>query len=256
MNQRRIIAVVVVLHNKVVLSIGYQTYRPCGSIQQVLLNLDRWCVDEILILSISRSRCRLGPDESLLKQVNQLGLSTPIIYGGGIRSVHDALYVVSEGADRVVLDSVLHTNPNLLPDVASAIGKQAIIASLPLEIVNGVLCHINYITRDSLPLTDSPSLHYLSSASEILLVDYHGEGTRTPTITPSCIPEIFSRELIFFGGLSTSKSAQIFFYDQRFSAIAFGYHLNTHELSYHSLKSSLMHFPFIRPSPFHPTHND
>ena len=58
-------------------------------------NLERWGVDEIIIISIDRSQLGVGPDFELISRISACGFATPISYGGGIRS-SDAVSVIKE----------------------------------------------------------------------------------------------------------------------------------------------------------------
>ena len=84
MIKKRMIGTIVVKNGQAVQSFGYQNYLPIGKPRCLAENLDRWGVDEIIILSIDRSKYNLGPDLNTLKEIANEGIKTPLIYGGGI----------------------------------------------------------------------------------------------------------------------------------------------------------------------------
>ena len=98
MLKKRLIGVVTVRQGWAVQSFGYQRYLPLGRPEVIIENLDRWGADEILVHCIDRSQNQSGPDFTLIKRIGDLGLSTPLIYGGGIRHLEDALQIVRLGA--------------------------------------------------------------------------------------------------------------------------------------------------------------
>ena len=49
-------------------------YLPIGTPYIIAENLDRWGADEIIILSIDRSRHSLGPDKQTLSSINSLSI--------------------------------------------------------------------------------------------------------------------------------------------------------------------------------------
>ena len=67
MYKKRLMGVIVVKDGWAVQSFGYQRYLPLGNPAILAENLNRWGVDEILLLSIERSRKNLGPDFDLLE---------------------------------------------------------------------------------------------------------------------------------------------------------------------------------------------
>ena len=59
---------------------------------------------------IDRSKRKLAPDFRLLELVKRQKISTPIIYGGGINSLDNAKKVINDGADRIIIESLLINN--------------------------------------------------------------------------------------------------------------------------------------------------
>ena len=98
MLKKRIIATIVVKNSIAVQSFAYAKWLPLGKPQCLAENFDRWGADEIVLLSIDRKD--EGPDLELIKSISELGLTTPFIYGGGIRNSKDAIEVINSGAER------------------------------------------------------------------------------------------------------------------------------------------------------------
>ena len=159
-------------------SFGYKTYLPIGKPEVLIENLDRWGADEILVQSIDRSSKRRGPDLNLLNTISRIGVSSPIVYGGGIRSVEHSIQTINKGADRVLLDNILFEDPNMVCKIAENLGTQAIIASLPLSIKDNIILHYNYLTKSSEELNhDIISLFDDQLISEVLIADWQNEGS-------------------------------------------------------------------------------
>ena len=132
MLKKRLVGVITVKDGWAVQSVGYQRYLPLGHRKYLAENLDRWGADEILVLSIDRTRQAAGPDLALVRRLGALGLSTPLSYGGGLRSVEDAGAVVQAGAERICVDALLRAEPAVVRGIAALIGAQAVIGVLPL----------------------------------------------------------------------------------------------------------------------------
>lgn len=114
MLKKRLIGVVTVRQGWAVQSFNYSRYLPLGKPEVLVENLDRWGADEILIQCIDRSVANAGPDFPLLDRLGALGLSTPLIYAGGIRNAEDAVKAVNLGADRLSVDTLLWDAPHQL----------------------------------------------------------------------------------------------------------------------------------------------
>ena len=236
---KRIIATVVVKNGWAVQSFGYQRYLPLGSPKCLVENLDRWGVDEILVLCIDRYACDAGPDFELLDQIGALGLSTPIIYAGGIRDAKDADKVLKSGADRICIDQLYYDNPTEVETIAEHLGVQAIILSIPMQIESGKLCRFNYLTKEIHPLKVEDLENKIDGISEILLIDHKSEGT--PGAYDPNLVEMFPVELpiILYGGIWGVEKIATLFSHENVAAIAIGNPLNYQESTINNLRKEL-----------------
>jgi imidazole glycerol-phosphate synthase subunit HisF len=237
MLKKRLIGVVIVKNGLAIQSFGYNRYFPLGKPECLVENLDRWGVDEILVLSIDRYKNKLGPDFLLLEKLANLGLETPLIYGGGISSVEEGVKAVQLGADRVCVDSLLQDNIEIVIELSEQIGQQAIVGVIPVSEVNGVIKRLDYRTKSSLPLTDKNLEESGRAISELLLVDWINEGSKNgfnmQIIKKFCNTSI---PLIPFGGLSEDDKINDLLEHKGISAIAIGNFLNYKEHSVQSYK--------------------
>lgn len=210
MLKKRLIGVVTVRNGWAVQSMGYRRYLPLGRPEVLIQNLDRWGADEIFVQCIDRSAAQLGPDFELLKRIGALGLSTPLIYGGGIRHAEDAVQTVSLGADRVSLDAMLWDAPQRLETLSRELGTQALIAHMPVRVDGQSLCWLNYRDGRELLLDEAvlARLH-LEWVSEILLTDWAHEGMKGgfEVSIPAYFP-LQDKPLLVFGGLSETAQFQ------------------------------------------------
>lgn len=138
---------------------------------------DRWGADEIFVLSIDRSSAGLGPDFKLLERLGQLGLGTPLIYGGGIRSVKDGVQVIKLGADRFCVDALLHDDIEVVRGLSRQLGAQAVIAALPLACHDQRIEWLDYRTKVSAQVSAKDlAAITLGIVSELLVIDWQHEG--------------------------------------------------------------------------------
>ena len=250
MIRKRLIGVVTVKNGWGVQSFGYQRWLPLGRPEVLVENLDRWGADEILLQCVDRSGPDLGPDFALLDRVARKGLSTPLIYGGGVRSVEQAVAAIKSGADRVCVDAVLHDSPQVLAEMAAPLGAQALIAALPLAIASQGLSWLDHRTGKEGSLTRDLLQTLRSGAvSEALVIDWRHEG-QPRGFDPRLLGEfpVEGMPLVAFGGLSEAQQIREVLESDRVAAIAIGNFLNYRELAVHQYKTLLPGLP-LRPSP-------
>ncbi len=245
MLKKRLIGVVTVKNGWAVQSFGYRRYLPLGKPECLVENLDRWGADEILVQVIDRSEAGLGPDFELLGRLGALGLETPLIYAGGIRSVADGVKLVQLGADRIVVDALLHDDLTSVKGLSVCLGAQALIASLPLSWHGGSLEWLDYRSRTSTSISDEVlGLIQSGVISEVLLADWQHEG----------IPDGFEQKLveefplkdvpiIAFGGLSEPEQMRTLLQSSRVTAVAVGNFLSYHEHAIQRYKEALTGMP-------------
>ena len=240
MIKKRISAAVVLKNNKVVQSFKYKQYLPQGSINTIIQNLDRWGVDDIVVLDIDRSKNQLGPNLETIRNISALPISTPLTYGGGIRSVNDALKVIDAGAERIILDNLYINQPNKIKKISAAIGSQAIIISIPFKISEGKIYHFNYLNKRSTKLDFKQIRKYGHLISELLIVDVNSQGS-SGSYSSEVIEHFHSLNigLICYGGVGMFKEGTQLLEDRSVNAIAYGNVLNYGELFFQKIKKSL-----------------
>ena len=249
---KRLIGVVTVKSGWAVQSFGYRTYLPLGRPEVLVENLDRWGADEILVHVIDRSVKKLGPDFNLIEKIGELGSSTPIIYGGGIRHEYDAISAIQKGADRISLNNILFERPDAVRKIAHCLGSQAIIGSLPLHRIDGVLKHYNYVTKKSDDISrEIVRLLEDNLISELLISDWLNEGSLDGfDIDLLKAKELLGPKLIAFGGLGDPLVGKKVIGLSNVSAVAVGnpFSYKEHAIQTYSnqLKTDCLRSPYFR----------
>jgi imidazole glycerol-phosphate synthase subunit HisF len=129
MLKTRVIGVVVVRHGLAVQSIGFQRYLPIGTPEIAINYLDRWGIDEIVVLDTTATADGRSPDAERVRSYAEQ-CQVPLTIGGGIRDVATVTSTIHAGADKVIVNSALATRPELVTEVASRFGTQCIVASI------------------------------------------------------------------------------------------------------------------------------
>ena len=135
-------------------------------------------LDELIILNASKSEKNIADFAKTISNiVNEVFI--PIAAGGGIRSIEDAELLFKSGADKVVLNSSLVEDSNLVKELVNKFGSQSIVASIDYKNVGGKL-HV-YIKDGTfkIDLTLVEYIKYIETleVGEIYLNSIEKDGT-------------------------------------------------------------------------------
>ena len=88
--------------------------------------------NELLILDIVATKERSAPDFDYLKKLSSQAFM-PMSYGGGIKSLEDAMRIVDLGFEKVVMNSSFYTDPSLVKDISSSLGSSSTVVSIDIK---------------------------------------------------------------------------------------------------------------------------
>lgn len=129
MLRKRIIALLAVRDGRVVQSRSFRRYHPVGRPEIAAAYLNRWGIDEIILVDIGAHRRSAPLDRELLARVSRQGF-VPLTAGGGIRSLDDMRRLLHAGADKVCLNTAALESPELVERGAALFGRQCLVISL------------------------------------------------------------------------------------------------------------------------------
>lgn len=247
MLKKRIIGVVTVKDNLAVQSFGFNRYLPLGDPILLVENLDNWGADEIFLQVIDRSKNNSGPHLSLIQKVADMGLSTPLIYGGGINNLEAGIDAISNGADRIVVDHILKIDANIVRDLSYNLGTQAIIGCLAIGIIENKIQLFDYIRGRFTEINES-IINIIDNkiVSEVLIIDCQNEG-KPNSFNDKLIDHLPFDDppLILFGGISSPLIINQLLLKKNVQAVGIGNFLNYKEDSIFLFKK-LINKEFIR----------
>lgn len=93
--------------------------------------------DELIVLDIDASRTGAEPDYGLIAKL-AAECRMPLCYGGGIRTAEQAARIIDLGVEKVSISSAAVEQPRLLGEIASAIGRQSVVAVMDLRRRSGL----------------------------------------------------------------------------------------------------------------------
>lgn len=86
-------------------------------------------IDELIVINATRGEKNLSKFTKILDRLVD-NVYIPISAGGGISSLEDAKLLFNHGADKLIINTALFKNTNLISNIVKYYGKQSIIASI------------------------------------------------------------------------------------------------------------------------------
>lgn len=228
MLKQRIAATLLIDKKNLVKGKNFQNYR---KLNDLISAVNIFClrdIDELILLDIKNSTQKKCPDFNFIKEISRY-INVPMVYGGGITSVDDALWCLKSGADRVIINSYIYSDIKLIEKISKVIGSQSVIASIDYKVadVSKYICysHAGTIKQKIDFFSLIKKLEELG-AGELMLCNISNEGTMTgfdnetlkkiksftnlPIIVSGGAGEIFHYQEAFNNGASCAAAGSIF----------------------------------------------
>ena len=133
---KRIIPCLDCKDGRVVKGIRFVNLRDAGDPGDLAEAYNREGADELVMLDISASR---EGRATLMETVSRVArkLFIPLTVGGGVRSPEDGRRLLAAGADKVALNTAAVETPEVLTELASLFGSQAVVVAIDARRVPG-----------------------------------------------------------------------------------------------------------------------
>lgn len=89
-------------------------------------------VDEIVILDISATVEKRGPDIALVRDLTSEAFM-PLGYGGGITKLEEIKSLIFAGVEKVILNTSAFNAPDLIAEAAKVLGSQSVVVSVDVK---------------------------------------------------------------------------------------------------------------------------
>lgn len=180
-------------------------------------------IDELIILDISRS----ARNNSLFH--DSFGMIAkdcfiPIAVGGGVKSIDHGKHLLRSGADKIVVNSLVATNPDIIYKIASVFGRQCIIASVDVKLLDN-----NYMVfiENGSKMVEKTLSKYLQLIIDLPIgelylnsIDRDGTGQGLLMKILDYLPENWNIPVILAGGAGNSSHLAEGLSDKRVNAVA------------------------------------
>jgi cyclase len=160
--------------------------------------------DEIIVLNATKKDKDIVEFSNTLKRIVE-DVFIPVSAGGGVKSIKDAELLFNSGADKIVLNSILFNDINLVHKLIEKFGSQSIVASVDYinneVFINNGIKKINRCLKDY--IEDITSL----GIGEIYLnsIDRDGTGFGYDFETINDVAKYIKTPLIIAGGAGNSQ---------------------------------------------------
>lgn len=132
----RIIPVLLIDDRDLIKTFQFQTRTYLGDPVNAVKIFNRKRIDELSILDIGATKNDREPDFELLKDIASEAFM-PLSCGGGITTIEQVHDLLAIGYEKIVINTGLIRNPQLISKSATMFGSQSIVASIDAKKVNG-----------------------------------------------------------------------------------------------------------------------
>jgi cyclase len=179
MLKKRVIPVLLLQNDALVKTIKFNNPRYIGDPINTVRIFNELEVDELVFLDITATNENRKPNLSILSDIaNECFM--PLGYGGGLNSFDMAHSIFEIGFEKVILNSVMHSRPEFVTQIANHYGNQAVVASIDVNKnlwgKYEVWSHSGKLNTKKNPIDWAMQLEQLG-AGEILLTSINREGT-------------------------------------------------------------------------------
>ena len=182
-------------------------------------------VDELVLLDISVTKKNSIIDYELLKDI-ATECFMPLTYGGGVKNIQDFKKLYSIGIEKVVVNSLLVDNPDVVREATNKFGNQSVVASIDVKrnSINEFKV-FSYSNRD-INMSFEEYLNYILSLNigEIFITSVDNEGTWNGYDIEliSCVNDFVDIPVIANGGCGTTQDLTNVLYKIGVQAAAIG----------------------------------
>ena len=248
MEKIRIIPKLEIKNNNLIKGIQYEGLRVIGNPKDYAKKYYNDGADQIIVTDIVAS---LYSRDNLFSTIDKLtsDIFIPITAGGGIKSIEDIRQLLKVGADRVLLNSFLFKNKDILDSISNIFGAQFLTVMVEAKkIDNDYYCMTNH-GRENSGILVNKWLDYLSTKNfgELALYSVDNDGLNKG-FDRDLLDILKSKKLnvpvIYGGGLNSEDNISRVIKNYELSGISLSTALHFNKLKIKSIKSYLKNKKF------------
>ena len=132
MKRVRVIPTLLIQDSGLVKSVKFSNHKYVGDPINAVKIFNEKEVDEIVILDISATREKRGPNVEKIKEIASEAFM-PLGYGGGITQIEEIGQLIMAGVEKVILNTSAFNDPGLIKGAAKYVGSQSIVVSIDVK---------------------------------------------------------------------------------------------------------------------------
>lgn len=132
MLKKRIIPVQLLLDGRLVKTRQFGDWRDVGDPVKSSAVYNSQNADELLFLNISREQRTIDTLRDVIEAVSRVSFM-PMTIGGGIATAADAAELIATGADKIVVNSCVYRDTDVISRTADTFGSQAVIVGIDVR---------------------------------------------------------------------------------------------------------------------------
>lgn len=123
-----------ILYNgcELVKGVKFDSWRCVGSVMQSVKVYNMRDVDELVFLDIQATTEHRKPDFKLIDEMAD-ECFMPLTVGGGITTLKDVETLFNVGADKIVINTQAHSNPDIVQQISEEFGSQCAVISIDVR---------------------------------------------------------------------------------------------------------------------------
>ena len=122
----RVIPCLLVHEGGLVKTVGFKSPKYVGDPINAVKIFNEKEADELVVLDIDATVNGAEPDYKMIANL-AAECRMPLCYGGGVRSAAQAKRIIGLGVEKVALSAAAIENPDLIKQIAEAIGRQSVV---------------------------------------------------------------------------------------------------------------------------------
>ena len=176
----RIIPSLLINNDYLVKGKNFNNHKYIGDIFNAVKIFSDKKAHEIQLLDISARKKKKCIDVNLIKKIRS-EIFVPLSAGGGIENIDQISELINEGVEKIILNSVIFNNKNLITEASSKFGSQSVVVSLDVKKINNeyVVFSNNGTKTENINFFELLKKIQDKGAGEIMITSIDKEGTKS-----------------------------------------------------------------------------
>ena len=117
--------------------VGFDSWRRVGPVLPAVKVYNQREVDELILLDIAATLEGRDPDYEGIQEISS-DCFVPLTVGGGITNLYQAQNLLRAGADKICLNTITYSKPDLITKISEKHGNQCVIVSVDVRKIDNI----------------------------------------------------------------------------------------------------------------------